>query len=50
MSSNYPPDFDYDTDSGVHEDCVTIEDAVKCFTAGLQAMRDTIRPEFQDET
>ena len=42
MSSNYPPDFDYDVDAGVHEDCVTHDDAAKCFEGGLQAMREML--------
>ncbi len=42
MSSNYPPDFDYDVDSGAHEDCVRVEDAEKCFQSGLQAMREML--------
>jgi len=40
--SNYPPGFDYDVDSGIHEDCVRIEDAEKCFRSGLQAMREML--------
>lgn len=40
--SNYPPGFDFDVDSGTHEDCVTTEDAAKCFTSGLQAMREML--------
>lgn len=40
--SNYPADFDGSVDSGVHEDCVTTEDAAKCFTSGLQAMREMV--------
>lgn len=42
MSSNYPPDFDSDADSGIHEDCVSLEDAAKCFTSGLQSMREML--------
>lgn len=42
MSSNYPPDFDHDVDSGIHEDCVRIEDAAKCFESGLQSMREML--------
>lgn len=42
MSSNYPPDFDYSVDSGEHEDCVSHDDAAKCFTLGLQAMREML--------
>lgn len=42
MSSNYPADFDYSVDSGAHEDCVSIDDAAKCFTSGLQAMREML--------
>lgn len=42
MSSNYPPGFDFAVDSGVHEDCVTTEDAEKCFRSGLQAMREML--------
>jgi hypothetical protein len=38
--SNYPPDFDPDVDSGVHDDCFSEEDAQKFFTSGLQAMRE----------
>lgn len=40
--SNYPPDFDFDADSGVHEDCLTHENGSDCFKAGLQAMREMI--------
>jgi hypothetical protein len=39
---NYPPGFDPDVDSGIHEDCVSVEDAAKCFTGGLQAMREML--------
>lgn len=42
MSNNYPPDFDYSVDSGVHDDCVTHEDAAKCFASGLQSMREML--------
>jgi hypothetical protein len=40
--SNYPPDFDYDVDSGVHDDCVRCEDAEKCFHSGLRSMREML--------
>lgn len=40
--SNYPPDFDYDVDSGVHDECVCLEDADKIFRSGLQAMREML--------
>lgn len=42
MGSNYPPDFDYDVDSGAHEDCVHVDQAAKIFTSGLQAMREML--------
>lgn len=40
--SNYPPGFDFDVDSGVHDDCVTVDNAAKCFIGGLQAMREML--------
>lgn len=42
MPSNYPPDYDPDIDSGAHDDCVSIDNAAKCFTSGLQAMREML--------
>ena len=42
MLSNYPPDFDPDCDSGAHEDCIHIDQAVNLFTSGLQAMREML--------
>ncbi len=42
MSDNYPPDFDPDCDSGVHEDCLHIDKGPELFRAGLQAMREML--------
>lgn len=42
MSSNYPPDFDFDSDSGAHEECLSIDEGPKIFAHGLRAMRERI--------
>lgn len=42
MSSNYPPDFDWDVDSGTHDECISHDDAAKVFVGGLQAMREML--------
>ncbi len=42
MASNLPPDWDGSADDDPHEGYVLVEDATKCFTSGLQAMREML--------
>jgi len=46
VSSNYPPDFDFDSDSGAHEECLSIDEGPKIFAHGLRAMRERIAREI----